>query len=316
MIHFRAAHWLLLFIAVAALAGGYLFVALRRKAYAVRFTNLALLRSVAPRGPGWRRHVAAVAFLLSLLGLVTAMARPTTMVKVPRERATVMIAIDVSLSMQATDVRPSRFAAAKVAAKEFVNELPATFNVGLVSFAGTAAVAVAPTKDHAQLTSAIDGLELAESTATGEAVFAALTALAAVPPDGAREAAPGRIVLLSDGFRTVGRSNDEAAGAAREAKIPVSTIAFGTDAGTVELQGQSVPVPVDRDALQALAESTSGRYYAAASGKELRDVYRDLGSSIGFRQVPREITTWFLGLGLLLAFGAGAMSLVWTSRLP
>lgn len=316
MIHFLAAHWLLLLPAVAALAGGYLFVALRRRAYAVRFTNLALLRSVAPRGPGWRRHVAAVAFLLSLLALVTAMARPSTFVKVPRERATVMIALDVSLSMMATDVRPSRVAAAKVAAKQFVGDLPVTFNIGLVAFAGTASVVVSPTKDHDQLTSAIDGLQLAESTATGEAVFAALTALAAVPADGATEPAPGRIVLLSDGFRTVGRSNDSAASAAREAKVPVSTIAFGTDDGSVELQGQSVPVPVDRDALRQLAEATSGQYYTAGSGSELRKVYQDLGSSIGFRRVPREITTWFLGLGLMLAFAAGAMSLLWTSRLP
>lgn len=316
MIHFLAAHWLLLLIGVLALVGGYLFVALRRKAYAVRFTNLALLRSVAPRGPGWRRHVAAVAFLLSLIALVTAMARPSTFMKVPRERATVMIALDVSLSMMATDVRPSRVAAAKSAAKQFVTELPSTFNVGLVSFAGTASVIVSPTKDHQQLTSAIDGLQLAESTATGEAVFAALTALAAVPPDGAKEPAPGRIVLLSDGFRTAGRSNGAAAEAARVAKVPVSTIAFGTDEGSVELQGQLVPVPVDREALRQLAEETSGRFYAAASGKELRAVYRDLGSSIGYRRVPREISTWFLGLGLALALAAGAMSLVWTSRLP
>ncbi len=316
MIRFQAIHWLLLILAVVALAAGYIFVSLRRKTYAVRFANLALLRSVAPRGPGWRRHVAAVAFLLSLLALVTAMARPTTFVKVPRERATVMIALDVSLSMMATDVAPSRIAAAKAAARQFVGELPPTFNVGLVSFAGTATVVVSPTKDHDQLTSAIDDLQLAESTATGEAVFAALSALESVPPDGAKVPAPGRIVLLSDGFRTAGRGNEEAAAAAREAKVPVSTIAFGTDEGTVELQGQPVPVPVDRDALRALAESTSGRYYSAATGGELRDVYRDLGSSIGFRRVPREITTWFLGLGLMLAFGAGAMSLVWTSRLP
>ncbi|MGB9377934.1 MAG: VWA domain-containing protein [Mycobacteriales bacterium] len=316
MISFLAAQWLLSLIAVAALAGGYGFVAWRRRAYAVRFTNLALLRSVAPRGPGWRRHVAAAVSLLSLVALVTAMARPSSFVKVPRERATVMIALDVSLSMMATDVRPSRVAAAKAAAKEFVNELPATFNVGLVSFAGSASVVVSPTKDHGQLNTAIDDLQLAESTATGEAVFAALTALAAVPPDGAKQAAPGRIVLLSDGFRTAGRTNDSAAAAARDAHIPVSTIAFGTDGGSVELQGQLVPVPVDRAALRQLADDTSGRYYAAASGTQLREVYRDLGSSIGYRRVSREITAWFLGAGLILALAAGAMSLVWTSRLP
>lgn len=316
MIHFLAPRWLLLLIAVGALAAAYLAVALRRRVYAVRFSNLALLKSVAPKSPGWRRHVAATAFLLSLLSLVAAMARPTAYVRVPRERATVMVVLDVSLSMMATDVRPSRIAAAKTAAKSFVSELPRTFNVGLVSFAGTAAVAVSPTLDRAQVDGGIDGLQLAESTATGEAVYAAMGAIRAMPADGARGAAPGRIVLLSDGFRTVGRSNEDASAAAKSAHIPVSTIAFGTDDGTVELQGQEIRVPVDRVALRALAESTAGHYYSAATGTQLRAVYQDLGSSIGYRRLPREITTWFLGIGLLLAFAAGAMSLLWTSRLP
>ncbi|MEP6695789.1 MAG: VWA domain-containing protein [Pseudonocardiales bacterium] len=313
---FLAAHWLLLLLAVAALAAGYVALTLRRRVYAVRFANLALLKSLAPKAPGWRRHAAAAAFLLSLVALVTAMARPATIMRIPRERATVMVAIDVSLSMQSDDVRPSRIAAAKQAAKQFVAELPRTFNVGLVSFAGTAAVAVSPTQDHRQVAAAIQDLTLAESTATGEAVFAALGAIKTVPPDGAKGTAPGRIVLLSDGYRTVGRSNDEAQAAARAAHVPVSTIAFGTDEGTVELRGQEVQVPVDRAALRQLAETTSGRYYSAATGKQLRNVYQDLGSSIGFRRLPREISTWFLGLGLIFAFGAGAMSLMWTSRLP
>jgi len=316
MISFLAGHWLLLLLAVAALAAGYIFLALRRRVYAVRFSNLSLLKSVAPRSPGWRRHLAAAAFLLSLVGLVTAMARPATFVKIPRERATVMVALDVSLSMASTDVRPTRIAAAKTAARQFVAELPKTFNVGLVSFAGSASVAVSPTKDHAQVATAIQDLVLAESTATGEAVFAALGAIKGVAPDGARGPAPGRIVLLSDGYRTVGRGNDEAASAARAAHVPVSTIAFGTDDGIVELRGQAVQVPVDRVALRELAETTAGKYYSAATGKQLRAVYQDLGSSIGYRRLPREITTWFLGAGLLFAFAAGAMSLVWTSRLP
>ncbi|MDQ6873458.1 MAG: VWA domain-containing protein [Actinomycetota bacterium] len=316
MITFRAAYWLLLLIVVLALAAGYVVMAVRRRVYAVRFTNLALLKSVAPRSPGWRRHVAATAFVLSLVALVTAMARPATLVKTPRERATVMVALDVSLSMKSTDVRPTRIDAAKVSAKRFVSELPKTFNVGLVSFAGTASVMVAPTRDRQQLTAAIDGLALAESTATGEAVFAALGAIKAVPADGAVGPTPARIVLLSDGFRTVGRTNEDAAAAARAAKVPISTIAFGTDDGTVSVQGQEIRVPVDRAALRLLAESTSGRYYSAATGGQLRAVYQDLGSSIGYRRLPREVGAWFLGFGLLLAFTAGGLSLLWTSRLP
>lgn len=316
MIRFGAGLWLLLLLAVLALAVGYLIMALRRQLYAVRFTNLALLRSVAPRGPGWRRHVAAVAFLLSLAALVTAMARPSVLVKVPRERATVMVALDVSLSMNSADIQPTRIAAAKASAKQFVAQLPKSFNVGLVSFAGTASVAVSPTRDRAQLSTAVDSLNLAESTATGEAIFAALGAIRSVPADGAKGPAPARIVLLSDGFRTVGRGNDEAAAAARTAQVPVSTIAFGTDDGTVQVQGQEVRVPVDRVALRDLAESTKGHYYSAATGKQLRAVYQDLGSSIGYRRVPREVTAWFLGFGLLLAFAAGGMSLLWSARLP
>lgn len=316
MIAFRAVYWLLLLVAVLGLAAAYVAMALRRRVYAVRFTNLALLKSIAPRRPGWRRHVAATAFVLALVALVTAMARPATLVKTPRERATVMVALDVSLSMKSTDVRPTRIDAAKAAAKRFVSELPKTFNVGLVSFAGTASVMVSPTRDRQQLSAAIDGLSLAESTATGEAVFAALGAIKAVPVDGATGPTPARIVLLSDGFRTVGRTNDDAAAAARAAKVPISTIAFGTDDGTVQVQGQEIRVPVDRAALRLLAESTSGRYYSAATGGQLRGVYQDLGSSIGYRRVPREVGGWFLGFGLLLAFTAGGLSLLWTSRLP
>jgi Ca-activated chloride channel family protein len=308
--------WLLLLIVVTALAAAYVTMALRRRSYAVRFTNLALLQSVAPRRAGWRRHVSAATLLLALVALTLAMGKPAAQVKVPRQRATVMLAIDVSLSMKATDVSPSRLAAAESAAKTFVGELPKSFNLGLVSFAGTATVVVPPTKDHAEVDRAVDGLRLAESTATGEAVFACLQAIHDVPAGGAKGPPPARIVLLSDGFRTVGRPNSLAATAAVEAGVPISTIGFGTDSGAVLLQGQWVPVPVDRAALRELARSTGGKYYSAVSGGQLRDVYRDLGSSIGYRTAYREVTRWFVGTGLFLALCAAAMSLAWTSRLP
>lgn len=313
---FLEPRWLLALLAVAALAAGYLVAARRRGRYAVRFTQVGLLASVAPRRPGWRRHVAAAAFLLALATLGMALARPAADVRVPRERATVILALDVSLSMEATDVAPSRLVAAQRAAKAFVAQLPPTFNVGLVSFAGTATVAVSPTRDRAAVQRGIDGLTLAEATATGEAIFAALGAIRQVPADGANGPPPARIVLMSDGFRTVGRPNSLAEQAAVEAKVPVSTIAFGTDSGTVSVQGQQVPVPVDRSALQAIAAATGGRYYAAASESALRAVYTDLGSSIGWRTVPREVTRWFAGAALLLGLLAGALSLLWTSRLP
>ena len=315
MIRFMQPWWLLAVLPVLALAGFYLWRQLHRRAYAMRFTNVDLLRTVAPKGLGWRRHVSATAFLLCLLVLATALARPAVDTKEPLERATVMLAIDVSLSMQADDVTPSRLEAAQEAAKQFVGELPKSYNLGLVSFAKAANVLVPPGKDRAAVTSAIDGLVLAEATATGEAVFTCLEAIRSVPADGAAGIPPARIVLLSDGFRTSGRSVEEAAAAAQAANVPVSTIAFGTDGGQVDIGGQLQRVPVDRMALAELAETTEGYFYEAASVTELKQVYQDMGSSIGFRTEPREITQWYAGIALLLALCAGALSLLWSSRM-
>jgi Ca-activated chloride channel family protein len=316
MIRFLEPWWLLTVLAVLATAGAYVLVQLRRKIYAVRFTNVALLQSIAPKGPGWRRHVAATAFLLSLLTLATGLAKPASDIQEPLERATIVLAIDVSLSMQATDIAPDRFSAAKEAAKVFVNELPRSFNLALVSFAKSATVVVSPTKSHTQVTTAIDSLQLQESTAIGEAIYASLQAIQTVPADGAAGAPPARIVLLSDGYTTYGRPNEEAARAAKTANVPVSTIAFGTQEGVVDLNGSRTPVPVDRDSLAAIAAATEGKFYEAVTAGELKDVYRDLGSSIGYRSTPREVTQWFVGLALLFGLCAAALSLLWTSRLP
>jgi Ca-activated chloride channel family protein len=316
MIRFLQPWWLLALLPVFAIAAAYVWRQLRRRAYAVRFTNVDLLKTLAPKGLGWRRHVAAGTFLLALIALAAAMARPSVDAKEPLERATVMLAIDVSLSMEADDVKPTRLAAAQEAGKEFVRQLPDSYNLGLVSFAKSANVLVSPTKDHESVVQAIDGLQLAEATATGEAVFTCLQAIQTVPADGANGAPPARIVLLSDGYRTYGRSIEEAAAAASTANVPVSTIAFGTDSGVVDIGGQLQRVPVDRLSLAQLAETTSGFFYEAASASELKRVYEDMGSSIGHRIKPREITQWYAGAALLFALAAGAMSLLWTSRLP
>jgi Ca-activated chloride channel family protein len=250
------------------------------------------------------------------LSLAFAMARPSIDREEPLERATVMLAIDVSLSMEAEDVQPNRIEAAQQAAKAFVQELPPTYNLGLVSFAKSANVLVSPTKDRAAVIAGIDGLALAEATATGEAVFTSLDAIRTVPADGANGAPPARIVLLSDGYRTSGRSVEDAAAAAAAANVPVSTIAFGTDTGVVDIRGQLQQVPVDRLSLQQLADKTKGYFYEAASVSELNQVYEDMGSSIGHRVEPREVTQWYAGVALLLGLVAGAMSLLWSSRLP
>ena len=308
--------WLLL--AVAALVAVYLVMQRRRSAYAVRFTNLALLDRLAPRRPGWRRHAPAAAFLAMLGLLVVGFARPTAEVQVPRERATVMVAIDVSASMQAADVEPTRIEAAKQAAGAFIEQLPERFNVGLVAFSGTSSVVAAPSHDHAQVRAAIDGLRLGGGTAIGEAVFSSLQGVAALDGGaaGEQEPAPARIVLMSDGFNTGGRGLDEAAQAATAAGVPVSTIAYGTAEGTVTLDGRTQRVPVDTASLRGLAEDTGGQAYSAESGEELGEVYADIGSSIGTRAERQEVSAWFVGAGLLAAALAAAFSLAWFSRLP
>ncbi|MBB5869204.1 Ca-activated chloride channel family protein [Allocatelliglobosispora scoriae] len=316
MIHFLQPIWLLALIPVAALGGLYLWRQLHRRSYAMRFSNLELLRSIAPKGIGLRRHASAIALLACLGALSVGLAKPAVEQSVPLERATIVLAIDVSLSMQADDVAPTRIEAAQLAAKSFVGELPASYNLGLVSFAKSASVLVSPTKDRAEVMAAIDGLQLDEATATGEAVFTALDALDTVPKDGAQGPPPARILLLSDGYRTYGRTVEEAAAAALEAQVPVSTIAFGTDEGMVEIGGMPQRVPVDRVALADLAETTGGYYAEAASVSELKKVYEDMGSSIGHRTEPRDLTYLAMAAALLCGLLAGGFSLLWGSRLP
>src|SRR4029453_15786113 len=237
---FQSPLWLLALLGVVALVVFYVLVQLRRRAYAARFTNVALLGAIVPKRPGWRRHLAFGVIALGLAALVVSLAVPSTEVRVPRERATVVMAVDVSLSMQATDIEPDRFRAMQKAAKEFVDVLPERINLGLVSFAGTATNVVPPTTDRAQVVNAIDNLDLAESTAIGEAIFSSLSAIEnfqSTIDTATEELPPARIVLLSDGYNTVGRADTQAIDAARAAGVPVSTIAFGTDYGTLDLGG-------------------------------------------------------------------------------
>jgi Ca-activated chloride channel family protein len=307
---------LLLLIVVAGVVGGYIWMQLRRPVYAARFTELDLLASVAPKRPGWRRHVPAGLLLLSLVALTTAFAKPEADVKVPRERATIVVALDTSASMQATDVSPDRFSAAKASAKAFVDRLPKQFNVGLVSFNAVASVVATPTQDHTAVRDAIDGLRLAGGTAIGEAVIASLNAIQNVPGGDPAKPPPARVVLLSDGGNTIGRSLDQAATAATALKIPVSTIAYGTPQGYVQVQNQIVPVPVDGPSLAALASATGGQSYSAKSGEELNGVYADIGSQVGYTTQRKEVTATLTGLGLLAAVAAAVTSLLWSARFP
>ena len=315
---FLSPGYLLLLIAVVALGAVYVVMQLRRQRYVARFSNVELLGSVAPRRPGWRRHLTFALLFVALAVLSLGVARPSAAVQVPRDNATVMMDIDVSLSMEATDVLPSRLMAAKAAARAFAHDLPPRINLGLVSFARNANVLVPPTTDRADVVNGINSLHLENYTAIGEAIFSSLQAIevftkslrnsGATPP-------PARIVLLSDGTNTIGRSVASAIAAAQRAHVSVSTIAFGTQTGTVTIQGVTREVPADDDTLRTIAERTGGSFHTAHSEQELSSVYSDIGSQIGYTTQHRDISWRFLFAGLLFLFAAGGAAMLWAGRL-
>jgi Ca-activated chloride channel family protein len=302
--------WALL--AVVALLVVYVAMQRRRTRYAVRLPGLELLAAVAPK-LGWRRHLPAALMLLALTGTTAAFAEPTANVQVPREKATIIVALDVSASMAATDVSPDRLDAAKAAAAQFVNQLPPRFNVGLVAFSSSAAVVVPATQEHTAVTDAIGALALGSGTAIGEAVASSLDAVAEVAGTG--DNAPAHIVLLSDGANTVGRPLSQAIAQAQQAGVPVSTIAYGTAQGVVQIGNQYINVPVDATALADLAESTGGRSYTAVSGDQLKGVYQDIGSSVGTKTERHEVSGGVAGIALALAVAAGVSAFALSPRL-
>lgn len=312
--------WLLL--GVLAIAAVYVGLQFRRSRYAVRISSMELLDKVAPSRPGWRRHVVAGVYMLGLAGLVVSFAQPVATEKVPRERSTIVVAIDTSLSMMATDVAPSRLEAAQNAAKEFVEGLPSELNVALIGFAGTAQLLVPPTQDRALVTTAIDGLELEEATAIGDAVRLSVDVI----EDQAQRTEEGdpdaTVVLISDGETTVGLPTADAIPIAQEAGVAVNTIAYGTPNGVITVDedgdgvGQTARVPVNTEELSGLAEDTGGVSRTADSAGDLEQVYADFSSAIGFDEEPTDIAYRFAGISLaILAVGAG-LSLWWLQRLP
>ncbi len=310
--------WFLLL--VPALVVLYVVLQRRKSHYAVRFTNLSLLDTVAPRRVSWRQHVAVVLAMLTLAGAVVLFAKPSGLVTVPRRTSvTVVLTIDVSLSMEATDVNPNRITAAKATAKQFLSKLPADFKVGLVSFAQYAEVVVAPTTNRREVTNAINGLTLHEYTATGEGIFTSLGVVRQSLGDSRGSPGgkvPAMIVMISDGKRTVGRSQVLAAEAARAQGVPIYTVALGTHNATVTSHGDVIPVPVEIGELQQIARISGGKSYVATSPQDLLSAYKDVDGRLVYETVRTDVTSRYVGWLVLLALLSTGAGLFVASRWP
>jgi Ca-activated chloride channel family protein len=304
--------WLL--AAVPPLVAGYVVLQRRRRAYVARFTNLNLLAEVAPRRPGWRRHAAPALILATLVLLVGALARPAVSASVPKEKASIMLVIDVSRSMTATDLNPDRMTAAKQAAITFVRSLPKQLRVGVVAFSDDAALVSSLTADRAQTEQAIDSLQPLAGTAIGDGLDVALQEIQR-QRDATGEV-PAAVLLLSDGVSNRGRPSQEVAQEAAAMKVPVYTVGVGTKGATLQLGDRSVPVSLDEAELQAIAEITGGSYFRTADAGALKAVYADLGSKLGYVKETREATAAAAGLAAVVLLAAAGVSLLWFQRVP
>lgn len=321
---FEHAWYLLFLLVVLAVIGLYVVVQLARQKRMLRFANMELLESIAPKRSTRWRHLPAILLVTSMVLFTVAMAGPTHDVRIPRNRAVVMLVIDVSQSMRATDVAPSRLIAAQEAAKQFADQLTPGINLGLIAYAGTATVLVAPTTNRESSKAAIDKLQLADRTATGEGIFTALQAIATVGAviGGGDEAPPARIVLMSDGKETVPSNPDNPKGAytaARTAKdqgVPVSTVSFGTPYGTVDINDQKQPVPVDDAMLKKIAELSGGSAYTASSLEQLKGVFTTLQEQIGYETIKGDASVGWLRLGAFVLALAALGALLLNRRLP
>lgn len=321
---------------------GYLLIQRRRSQYVLRFTNVDLLANLAPRRPAWRRHVPPVLYLVALAALAFGLARPQMVIAVPREQATIVMAIDVSRSMQATDVAPSRLEAARAAATDFVNQLPAQFKVGLVTFSTEARLVVPATTDRDEILDALARLRADGGTALGDAIALSVEATGVdeqQPPD-SPEGPPApssepdgppstedevpvvATVVLSDGANSTGTLDPiTAAEQAAAANVPVYTIALGTASGTVSVPNlfgflETMPVPPDAQTLAAVAEMTGGRFFEAPTASDLAQIYESLGSRVGFEEEQQEVTYLFAGLALAFVAAGGALAAHWFNRIP
>jgi Ca-activated chloride channel family protein len=351
--NFLAPELLLGLLLIPVAIGFYLWAQRRRTKYAVRFTNLDLLANLAPRRPSWRRHLPPAIYLAAIAALLIGLARPTMVMAVPREDATVILTMDVSGSMKATDVSPTRLDAARAAALSFINQLPDKVRVGLVAFASEPVTLVSPTTDREQVKSALDSLRPRDGTAMGDALMQVLDiaekiqaenqdkpdASASPAPSAAPDGSPApdasgvptdqpsgqplvAAILLSDGANSTGATEPlTAADRAAKLNVPIYTIALGTPDGTVTVPDQfgqmvTLDVPPDTETLQQIAETTGAKSFDAPTAEDLKQVYDNLESRIGYTEERQEVTFALVGAGLLLVMAGAGLSAVWFGRLP
>jgi Ca-activated chloride channel family protein len=313
---FQQPLFLLGLAAVPLLLAGYLLAQQRRRRYTLRFTDLPLLGSVAGRGPGLRRHLPPAVLLTGMAGLLLGLAGPVLNLEVARSNASVMLVIDVSGSMAATDVQPTRLDAARTAARSLIDKLPANDRIGLISFNGSASLDVPLTSDRQSVAAALDNLQPGGATAIGDALALAVGQLAPgpAPASGARRA-PAMIVLLTDGASNRGADPLSAAGQAGAAGIPVMTVGIGVRNATVIVQGQDVG-GVDEQTLLSVAVATGGRYFYAEAAGQLNRIYDTLGSQFGWQFLRFDLTLPVLVAGILAVLVAAGVSLLWFRVLP
>jgi Ca-activated chloride channel homolog len=286
----------------------------RKRRYAVRFPAVATLSPLLPRVSSWRRRLPLALFLASLAALSLALARPHATVAVPREQASVVLVTDVSRSMMAEDVEPSRLDAAREAARRFLEEVPEEARVGAVAFSTEPHTVEPPTDDRSKVEDVLDGLNADGGTATGDALATALDLV----DDGPRsKRPPAAIVLLSDGETTTGRDPVEVAREARRVHIPIHTVALGTDEGIIRTpDGSMIPVEPDPETMREIANASGGRSFEAENADDVSHIYETLGSRVATKKEQREITVAFAAGGGLLLAAAAAFGLRTTARLP
>jgi Ca-activated chloride channel homolog len=347
MLTFAWPNMLWLLLAVPALVAFYFWLLRRKKKSAVRYANLGLVKEAMGAGQRLRRHVPPLLFLLALTLMIAAMARPAATITLPSQQQTIILAMDVSGSMRATDVKPNRITAAQEAAKAFINETPRHVRIGIVSFAGTASVVQPPTENREDLAAAIDRFQLQRATAIGSGIIVSLATLfpdagidvgelvygrgnapRPFPGDPIKKpeekefkpVAPGSypsgaIILLTDGQRTTGPDSLEAAKMAAERGVRVYTVGIGTtDGEVIGFEGWSMRVRLDEETLKQIANMTSAQYFYAGTAEDLKKVYEALSTRLVFEKKETEITAIVTAVAAALALAAGVLSLAWFNR--